>query len=378
MTTINKYKIFFKLLIIIVFCYFLFFNNFVKISYINERIIKNNNNNVFDLKNYKNTFTKKYITTDFVKNNKIKKEFYFDFSKFIEYGNNYKYGISIRKTNLRFLPIDNALCKNYNEDFDYLQNSEIKFNTLLLILFEYKDWYFVQTYNANGWVKKNDIAFFDTKESFISYLTNKQFLIVIDKNIIIDHIYIDMGTKINYFKKYKNHYKVIIPKRNNDGYVYFITKNITKNGLSIGYLKYNKKNLIKQAYKYLGTKYGWGGSNNGIDCSGFILNVYSSFGIKLPQDSINQQKSTGNYINISNTTHKERLKILKNTKIGSLLYFKGHIMLYLGFINNKPSIIHSVASYSNKKIMSVTINDLYIKRNNGITFIDSLLTVTNF
>jgi hypothetical protein len=293
----------------------------------------------------------------------------------IDYNNNYKYGIVVKKSNLRFLPTNKQYIKNNN--FDYLQNSEIKFNEPVIILFEYKDWYFVQSYNTNGWVNKFDVALFKNKKSFQNYINNDKFIVVIDKNIIFDNLYLDMSVKLNYLQEYKEYYNIKLPKRDQYGFVYFVDKKILKNGLNNGYLEHNEKNLKTQVFKYLNTKYEWGGINNGIDCSGFILNVYGTFGIKLPRDSINQQKSTGNYIDIpENTNLQDRLDLLKKTKIGSLLYFKGHIMIYLGFIDNKPKIIHSVASYLNNTPMSVQIDNLYIKRINNKAFIQSISNIT--
>ena len=54
-----------------------------------------------------------------------------------------------------------------------------------------------------------------------------------------------------------------------------------------------KKELIDYAKTYLGSPYKYGGNNpSGIDCSGFVKNVYDKFGVKLPRTA-RQQYTTG-------------------------------------------------------------------------------------
>lgn len=53
---------------------------------------------------------------------------------------------------------------------------------------------------------------------------------------------------------------------------------------SVVYFTGDSTALIKDAYRYLGTKYVWGGNGmSGIDCSGLVKNVFGSLGFVLPR-----------------------------------------------------------------------------------------------
>jgi len=89
--------------------------------------------------------------------------------------------------------------------------------------------------------------------------------------------------------------------------------------------------LLSVASSFLNTPYYWGGrTNRGIDCSGFVQNVFSVFGIQLPRDAY-QQEELGTPV-----TFEEAQK-------GDLAYFtnkKGRIT-HVGLITEPGKIIHA-------------------------------------
>src|SRR5690606_10478534 len=49
----------------------------------------------------------------------------------------------------------------------------------------------------------------------------------------------------------------------------------------------DRRAFIEQSKKYIGIRYKWGGTTpqSGLDCSGFVMNVFKDFGIQTPRVS---------------------------------------------------------------------------------------------
>lgn len=108
-----------------------------------------------------------------------------------------------------------------------------------------------------------------------------------------------------------------------------------------------REKVVKIAQSWLGTPYVWGGNTrNGVDCSGFVKNVYESIGIILPRTA-QQQFEFSNKISNRELRPGDLLFYRKGNKIT-------HVAIYIG----KGEIIHS--SSSAKGVVKQPFNDNYL------------------
>lgn len=99
--------------------------------------------------------------------------------------------------------------------------------------------------------------------------------------------------------------------------------------------KASPASIIATAKKYLGTPYRWGGKTmSGIDCSGLCFMAYYLNGVKIYRDA-------------RFPFYSDYEVTVENLRPADLLFFKGHVALYLG--NDK--IIHS-NSHDGKVVIS--------------------------
>ena len=105
--------------------------------------------------------------------------------------------------------------------------------------------------------------------------------------------------------------------------------------------------VANYAVQFVGGPYVYGGTSltNGADCSGFVMSVYSAFGVSLPHSSSADRKQG------------YAVDSLANALPGDLICYSGHVALYIGdgnivhASNSKTGIIISRADY--KRILAI-------------------------
>lgn len=246
-----------------------------------------------------------------------------------------------------------------------------------------KSWAYITSVDYRGWIPTKDIM--KVSKNKLIELQNQSFVTVISRQIRDSQGYLlDMGTKLPLFQKNGENFIVSIPI-SGDGYR---VRNIeiNKNDATERYLPLTQSNVIKQMLKFNGEKYGWGHSNSARDCSGFIRDVYRSFGVIISRDTSTQSKDIiGNTVNFSiSGGYNAKNNLLKKQKPGfSAMYLSGHTMLYLGVDESGRTYMVHQYGYrkENGKNIGVFKNEISptsILDKNNRTFLENVFLVKDF
>lgn len=284
-----------------------------------------------------------------------------------------KFGLVLRRTSMRTFPTDDQV---YNSpsggDIDRFQETALFPGQAVAVLHESRDgkWVFAQSYNYRAWMKAADVAVGD-RRTVLDYAASDDVLVVTGPKVFtvfnpeepaVSEVQLDMGVRLplGSVKEYGHDiygqnpyaaYIVILPTADENGALVLKPALIARSqDVKTGYLPFSPETVIRQSFKFLGERYGWGHDYNGRDCTGFVSEVYKSVGILMPRNS--GQQGSGEYgVNIrfdEDTPYEEKLAAIKTLEPGDLLYIPGHVMMYLGLENGVPYIIHDVHGYSHK------------------------------
>lgn len=268
-------------------------------------------------------------------------------SNFKNYNTYLKKAIIVKNTNMRVLPTEKPIFLDPNDagegfPFDYNQNTSVYINTPILISHLSRDlaWAYIATNFAMGWVKTSDIALLDLKKrrlfqsNYYGVAFKDNFPIYDEKNNFIE--YIKLGT---IFPVYKGKLLVAVKDKGLDGrLLYTSSQHVYKKPIP-----FNKTTINRALNELKNEPYGWGGLYGTRDCSSMTRDLYSLFGLYLARNS-SGQKLSGEYISLKELSNLEKKK--KIIELGkpflTIIYLKGHVMLYIGEQQGEPIVFHQV------------------------------------
>ena len=277
-----------------------------------------------------------------------------------------RYGLVIRRVSLRNLPtVLRAFPGKGLQDFESFQESTVFPGDPVVIAYTSQDgqWFFIVSPRYAAWVERSAIAE-GSREQVLSYADNARYRVVTGDKVrtvftpeapAVSELQLDMGTRIplaslppdqpvNGQGPYES-WTLTLPARAPDGSLYFQPALLQRTAdSSSDYLPLTRANVIRQAFKFLGERYGWGHLYNGRDCSGFVSDVYRSMGVQMPRDTGDQSKSPAlqHRLFTASDSHEVRMKAIAEAQVGDLIYIPGHVMMFLGTVNGQPYVIQDV------------------------------------
>ncbi|MBR5533612.1 MAG: SH3 domain-containing protein, partial [Ruminiclostridium sp.] len=314
------------------------------------------------------------------------------------------YGVAVHRTTLRTFPSDTPIWDDPKDpDFDYQHLVGLRVNEPVVITSVSRDgkYYLAKSVCCSGWVPAQDVAICRDKEEWLSAwdLDPQNTLVVYGDKVyteksnyspITSQLLLTMGTTleiapvedpnelIDNRAPYQNHV-VWMPIRNEDG-SYAKKKTLISEHAKVceGYLDLTQANIASVALEALGNVYGWGGSLLSEDCSAYVRNIYKCFGLELARNTTWQQAQPVAKVDMTNMCLEERERVMDALPLGSVLFFSGHEMLYLGKANGEYYVVSAVSKIKipgqsgTQRIRSVILNTLDIQRANGITWLEAL------
>ena len=398
-----------------------------EIDKLNKETIQAKGTNMYDLKNQPDVVNGISLNEAILKSSQADAQYYLgwtyfestekatqeDFDKIIENTQNTDakkeqkvlYGIATKRSELRTFPSNIAIWDDPADfDFDYQYLVAIRVNEPVVITSKSKDgnYYLAKSICCSGWIPKDAVAICKDKDEWISAwdIKNEDALIVWGDKVFTEtsivgsetsDLMLTMGTVLELAKDVNpnelidnrsayNNFVVWVPVRNDDGtYSKKLTLISEHKKVNAGFLPLTKANISKVVFSALGNTYGWGGSLNSDDCSGYMRNVYKCFGMELARNTTWQSSMPVAKVDMQYMAKEEKIKFFDALPFGTILYFNGHEMMYLGERNGKYYVISSVGTIMQpenpsvrQRIRSTIVNTLDVKRANGNTWFDEL------
>ncbi|HOI16938.1 MAG TPA: SH3 domain-containing protein [Geobacteraceae bacterium] len=257
--------------------------------------------------------------------------------------------VALSPSSMRVLPTTVPFLKKADDfPFDRIQNAAVAMNEPLRVLHVSADglWVFVKGPDASGWVESRDVGYIN--EAQAGEWMNRELMVVVRDGALLSDANggaiatVKVGALFPRVGENGNFHIVSVAIPSDGHQVRVVNARIPKDSAQRFPLDLNREGVAMVGNQLLGKPYGWGGLYHNRDCSSMIRDFFLPFGIWLPRGSYNQIHS-GNAISLNGLSNDEKERVLREKGVPflTLVYLKGHIMLYVGNINGRPLVFHS-------------------------------------
>lgn len=271
------------------------------------------------------------------------------------YGTLNERAITVREADLRNFPTTEPLFRDPSIPgegfpFDYLQQTALKPGEPIFVshLSKDRDWAFVESPQAAGWIDLRSMAFID--EGFVGKWMSRPLAAAVAEDIplassgegFLSRIGIGGLLPMEKASDSARFLSVLVPFRVSGGKAEFVAVDVSREKFVPFPLEYTPWNTARLMSQMEGEPYGWGGLFGYRDCSGTLRDLFAPFGMWLPRHSSDQVKR-GKRIDLSKLSLEEKKKRIRQGGVPfrTLLWMPGHVMLYAGSFRDEIVIFHT-------------------------------------
>lgn len=275
-----------------------------------------------------------------------------------------RWGLVVRRASMRSYPTDARVLKTPGDQhLDRFQETAVFPGERVAIVHQSVDghWLFAVNYHYGAWLPREAVAL-GSRQAIDDWVGTQPRLVVTGDRVFTNfnpreprssEQSLEMGislplmnpvlagSDVNGQNPYAS-YIVRFPVRGDDGSLAFEPTLIARSrDVSVGPLAYTAASVIRQSFKFLGERYGWGHDYNGRDCTGFVGEVYKSFGLLMPRNT--GQQARGVFAPTKRFAPGDQSGVraaLATLQVGDLLYVPGHVVMFIGDVNGEPYVIH--------------------------------------
>ncbi|HPR17705.1 MAG TPA: NlpC/P60 family protein [Candidatus Cloacimonadota bacterium] len=233
-------------------------------------------------------------------------------------------------------------------EFNQMQNNGLDMGNLTFAICYSRDknWVFQINATSMGWMPRQNFFMLNSTD-FISHwqtgiirIPYSQYWRQADKNDFAGVLRMGTNVWIDTTFTDQNLYKILCPQSSHLDFAYVQKQDVTEKPHRL-----TSRNLLNDAFLWLNYPYGWGDTDQFVDCSKFIQKLFALYGIQMPRNGDAQGFSWQNLKDIfPELSHRSIID--KNGIPGfTLLRMPGHIMLYIGNQEGREYAIHVLYRY---------------------------------
>ncbi len=282
-----------------------------------------------------------------------------------------QYGLVVKRAALRTFPTRQRVFSSTGDtDIDRFQESALFPGDKVAVVHRSADgrWLFVHSERYSAWIEAESVATGE-KASVLGYGAQGPYRIVTGavahtaftpEEPRVSRLQLDMGVRLPVLADWpaatpvngqQAHaaWVVQLPVREADGQLKLVPALLPRSQDTAGeYLALTPRLLLQQAFKFLGERYGWGHDYDTRDCSGFVSEIYRSFGVLLPRNTSAQAVSPAlDRLPFTDKVGKAaRDRAVTDLQVGDLVYIPGHVMMAIGHVDGRTWVIHDTAGGS--------------------------------